>query len=172
MTLLRKRKKQQHRRRNLLLAGAGIGGLAAASTLALSRRSPSKISNSISSIRPRAVTSTPISSPENKTPNQPPISSIRPRYPVSASVKRESNRISSIKPKTTIVPVGGAIVHIPGLGKTYYPSSPLIERNVRLGKPGGRPRSRKNWNNWDYYRESNKGAYNLRNTRRYDRGRF
>lgn len=151
MTLLRNRKKQQ-RRRNLLLAGAGIGGLGLATGgVALARR-PQPVSTlslpSASSAHSGVVAS--VELPTRGT-------SVKPR-------------LSEVKPKVSAT--GGAIVHIPGLGKTYYPSSPLVERNVRLGKPGGRARSRQNRNEWDYYRDANKGAYNLRNTRRYDKGRF
>lgn len=167
MTLLRNRKKQQ-RRRNLLLAGAGIGGLGlVAGGLAIARR-PQPLStqprSSVSSVQPRVVAS--VGLPTR-------VTSVRPRRQPNLGNKRPRGsqlpRFSEVKPK---VVTGGAIVHIPGLGKTHYPSSPLVERNVRLGKPGGRARSRKNWNEWDYYRDANKGAYNLRSTRRYDRGRF
>lgn len=167
MKLLRNRKKQQ-RRRNLLLAGAGIGGLGlVVGGVALARRPRSASTpprSSVSTAQPRAITSV---NPSTK------VSSVRSRRQPNLGNKRPRSsqlpRFPEARPKAVI---GGAMVHIPGLGKTYYPSSPLVELNVRLGKPGGRARSRKNWNDWDRYRNTHPGAYGLRNTRRYDKGRF
>jgi hypothetical protein len=142
MTLLRNHKKQQRKRRNLPLLGIGVGGLG----LVAGSVTLARKSLPLSHLKASSIQSQPF-----------------------ASV--QSTRISSIKPITRVVH-SGAIVHVPGKGREYYPSSPLVERTVRLGKPGGRPRSRKNWNDWDYYRDTYQGAYNLRNTRRYDKGRL
>jgi hypothetical protein len=160
----KKRKQRNARLRNLALTGAGVGVLGTG--LLLARRKPPQ---------------------SNPSPFKPVIEKPSTKaFPLNQ--RRRPNR-PRIKPRRLtpglIAPAGkpvrgGVLVHIPGKGRHHpdYYTLPVgrspdanIERSVRLGKPGGRKRSKKNWNEWDAYRDTHRGAYNLRSSK-LDPGRF
>lgn len=156
------RKKQKHRnstRKAMLIAGAGVGATGLIGGGLLLGRKKSTLTPQVKPINPTKATQV---LPHKK------------HFPANTATKRDREALLRNTDR------GGVLVHVSGKSVDYpdYYRPPVgrsrdsyLDRGT-LGKPGGRKRAKKNWNAWDYYKDANKGAYNLRNKERFDSGRF
>jgi hypothetical protein len=167
-----KSKQRSNTKRRLALAGAGAGGLGLIGAgLLMTRQKPKQ--RSLTRMNPMPLKTSPKTSGEivhvrGKTRNH---ANYVP--PVKRTVRLGQRPLARINltPLKTSPKTSSAIVHVRGKTRHYVDYAPLIERTVRLGKPSGRKRT-KNPTEWDTYRNTHRGAYNLRQTQRFESGRF